>query len=66
MAKKYRVVEGFGPLGLRKSPDKTSPLYEEWFEWKDGDVFEPPAHLKSIGGVPLAECVARGVLEEVK
>lgn len=64
--KKYRVAPGVGPVSLRKSPDKTSPLYEEWFIWKDGEVFKAPAHLKSLGGVPLAECVARGVLEEVK
>ena len=66
MAKKYRVIKGTGPIGLRKSPDKTNPLYEEWFNWQDGEVFTPPSHLKSISGVPLAECVERGVLEEVK
>ena len=66
MAKKYRVAPGFGPVSLRKSPDPKAPLYEEWFNWQDGDVFTPPAHLKSIGGVPLDECVARGVLEEVR
>ena len=66
MAKKYRVAPGVGPVSLRKSPDPKSPLYEEWFNWQDGAVFTPPPHLKSLGGVPLGECVERGVLEEVK
>lgn len=66
MAKNYRVLPGFGPIELRKSPDKASPLYDEWFRWLDGDVFAPPPHLKTIGGLTLTQCVERGVLEEVK
>jgi hypothetical protein len=64
--KKYRILEGYGPISLRKSPDPKSELYEEWFDWRDGDVFEPPAHLKSIAGMSLDECVTWGMLEEVK
>lgn len=60
MAKKLRVVEGYGPLGLRKSPDPKSPLYEEFYSWPDGAVFEPPPHMK----VDLA--LKRGVVEEVE
>lgn len=58
--KKYRVVEGFGPLGLRKSPDKTSPLYEEWFDWPDGQVFTPPPHMN------VERALERGIIVEVK
>ena len=64
--KRYRVVKGYGPFSLRQSPDRADPLYERWFEWRDGDVFSPPAHLKSIGGLTLAECVERGMLAEVQ
>lgn len=46
-------------LALRQSPDPKSPLYEEWFEWKAGEVFEPPTHMK----VDLA--LKRGIAEEV-
>lgn len=62
--KKYRVLKG-GPIGLRKSPDLESPLYQEWYDWQDGDTFSPPKHLKTIGGLTLTECVVQGVLEEV-
>jgi hypothetical protein len=65
-AKKYRVMPGAGPISLRQSPDKTSPKYEEWFDWTDGDVFTPPPHMKSLGGgKSLDEAVALGMLEEV-
>jgi hypothetical protein len=66
MPKKYRVMPGFGPIGLRKSPDAADPKFGEWFNWQDGEVFTPPAHLKTIGGLTLSECVERGVLEEVR
>lgn len=46
-------------LSLRKSADPKSPLYEEWFEWKAGETFTPPAHLK----VELA--IKRGIAEVV-
>ena len=58
--KKYRVVEGFGPLGLRQSPDPKSPLYEAWFTWQDGEVFTPPAHMN------MAKALARGIVVEGK
>lgn len=60
MAKKYRVVEGFGPLGLRKSPDKESPLYEQWFSWQDGETFTPPPHMN------IAKALERGIIVEVR
>lgn len=66
MEQKFRVMPGAGPIGLRKSPDPKSPQYNEWFQWQDGTMFTPPAHLKTIGGLTLEECVERGVLEEVK
>lgn len=46
-------------LSLRKSPDPNSPLYEEWFNWKAGEVFTPPAHMK----VDMA--LQREIAEEV-
>ena len=65
MAKKYRVMASASPVGLRKSNDPTSPLYEQWHNWVTGDVFTPPAHLKTISGLTLAQCVKAGHLEEV-
>lgn len=59
-SKKYRVVEGSGPLGLRQSPDPASPLYEEWFSWADGEVFTPPPHMN------IEKALKRGIVEEVK
>lgn len=41
-----RMLRAVVDLALRQSPDRESPLYEEWFEWPAGTVFEPPAHLK--------------------
>ena len=60
MAKRYRVVEGSGPLSLRQSPDRSSPLFEEWFVWQDREVFTPPPHMK----VELA--LQRGIIELVE
>ena len=56
---KLRVVEGYGPISLRQSPDPASPLFDEWATWQDGEVFTPPAHMK----VDLA--LKRGIVEEV-
>lgn len=39
---KYRALTN---LSLRKSPDPKSPLFEQWYEWPEGTVFEAPAHL---------------------
>ena len=47
-------------LSLRKSPDPSDPLYEQWFEWPEGTEFTPPKHMK----VDLA--LARGIAEKVK
>ena len=47
-------------LSLRKSPDPASPLYEEWFQWRAGTVFEAPPHLKVDLGLQ------RGIFEVVE
>ena len=60
MAKKTVQLKAIVDLSLRKSPDKSSPLYDEWFNWPEGTVFEPPAHMR----VDLA--LTRGIAEEVK
>lgn len=57
---RLRVVTGYGPLSLRKSPDKNSPLYLEWYSWGDGQVFEPPEHMN------VDRALQRGIVEEVK
>ena len=56
MAKKYRALTN---LALRKSANKSSPLYEQWFDWPEGAVFEAPPHLN----VKLA--VEKGKIEEM-
>lgn len=53
---KYRALTD---LFLRQSPDPKSPLYERWHEWKAGDVFEPPAHMR------IDRCLERGIIEAV-
>lgn len=60
MADKAKKLRALTDLSLRQSPDPASPLYEEWFEWPQGTVFVPPAHMK----VELA--IQRGIAEEVK
>jgi len=57
-------------MSLRKSAEETikdkdgnvvpNPEWDEWYEWKAGDVFEAPPNLK----VKLA--LQRGIAEEVK
>lgn len=47
-------------MSLRRSKDTTSPLYEEWIDWKAGDVFEPPPHMN------VSRCLERGIVEEVE
>ena len=54
--KQYRALTD---MSLRQSPDPKSPLWEEWFDWKAGEEFTPPAHMK----VDLA--LERGIIEEV-
>ena len=53
---KYRALTA---LSLRQSPDPKSPLYEQWFDWAEGEEFAPPEHMK----IDLA--LQRGVVEEV-
>lgn len=47
-------------MSLRKSKDPKDPAYEEWHEWKKGDVFDPPAHMDA------RRAIERGIAEEVK
>lgn len=54
--KQYRALTD---LSLRQSPDTSSPLYEQWHQWKAGAVFTPPAHMD------IARALARGIVEEV-
>lgn len=46
-------------LSLRQSPDRDSPLWEEWFNWSGGEVFTPPAHFM------IEKALARGIVEVV-
>lgn len=41
---KYRALYD---LALRKSPDPKSPLFDEWYEWKEGEEFDAPKHMKA-------------------
>ena len=55
---KYRVINPL--LSVRKSTDKKSPLFEEFVNWKAGDVMtEWPEH------TAIAEWLAAGHIEEV-
>jgi len=56
VAKRYRALVS---MSLRRSPNPSSELYEQWHDWGPGDVFEAPAHLN----VPLA--LERGIMEAV-
>ncbi len=47
-------------LSLRKSPDKDSPLWDEWHEWEAGAVFTPPAHMD------VTRALERGIAEVSK
>ena len=47
-------------LSLRKSPDKGSPLWDEWHQWEAGAVFTPPAHMD------VARALERGIAEVPK
>lgn len=55
--KQYRVTNPL--ISLRQSPDPKSPLYEMWFNWRDGEVFTPPPHMN------VALAVQRGIIQEV-
>lgn len=59
MAKKSVRLRALTDMSLRQSSDKASPLYQEWFEWPAGTVFEPPAHMN------IAKALERGIAEEV-
>ena len=53
---KYRALCN---LALRQSPDPKSPLYEQWFDWAEGTVFEPPKYMN------MKRALERGIVEEV-
>lgn len=53
---KLRALTG---LSLRKSADPKDAAYEEWFEWAEGDEFDPPAHMK------VEKALERGIVEVV-
>lgn len=55
-AKKAKQYRALTDLALRARPDETC---EEWLEWKAGEVFTPPPHMK----IDLA--LKRGIVEEV-
>lgn len=50
---KFRALKD---LSLRAKPD---PLCDEWLHWKEGDVFEPPAHMN------VKRALASGKIEEL-
>ena len=55
---KYRVLNPL--LSVRKSTDKKSPAYEEFFNWQAGDVMtEWPEH------TAITEWLEAGHIEEV-
>ena len=56
MAKRLRALVD---LDLRQSADVNNPLYEEWYHWPAGQVFEPPKHMN------VKRCFERGIVEEV-
>ena len=53
--KQYRALMD---LSLRKSADPNSPLYEDWYDWPEGTVFEAPANLN------VKAALASGKIEE--
>ena len=55
-AKKLRALT---PLSLWKNPKRPPKGPDDWHEWKKGDVFEPPAHMK------VDRALERGIAEEV-
>lgn len=65
-SKRYRVNGAMtSSISIRRDRDK--PFSEEnRITWLAGEIFTPPAHLKSIGGLTLAEAIRRGVIEEVR
>lgn len=56
MAKRYKALVD---MSLRQSPDKRSAKYNEWHDWKAGQVFTPPKHLN------IKRALERGIMEEV-
>jgi hypothetical protein len=54
---KYRALTD---LSLRQSSDKEDPKYNEWFEWPEGKVFEPPEHMD------IKKALKRGIVELVE
>lgn len=60
MARKPVRLRALVDMSLRQSADSTSPLYEQWHDWKAGEEFDAPANLD------VDRAIARGIAEEVK
>ena len=54
-----KTLRALTRMSLRKSNKVGTKLYDEWYVWEKGAVFEPPPNLK----VDLA--LKRGIAEEV-
>ena len=47
-------------LSLRQSANPREAAYQEWYEWKAGEEFEPPPHLD------IERALARGIIGYVE
>lgn len=47
-------------MSLRKSPDKSSPLWKEWHVWEAGETFAAPLHLD------IKRALARKIMKEMR
>lgn len=54
---KYRALTN---LSLRRSIDPGSDQYNEWHEWSQGTIFEPPPYMD------VARALSRGIIEAVR
>ena len=59
---KYRALYD---LALRKSADPKSPLYEEWYEWPAGTVFDAPPNLNIAVGLAAGKFEPADAASEV-
>lgn len=58
-AKKTGQYRALTDLALRKSPRQGEPGYEDFYEWPEGTVFTPPAHMN------VERALERGIVEAV-
>lgn len=59
MPKQITKLRALTDLSLRQSSDPKDPKYEDWFEWKEGQEFEAPAHMN------VKKALERGIVEVV-